>query len=77
MPRAAAAWASVWVQEGSRLVTPEADGRLLRGVTRDALLAHDARCVAEPVSLARLGSADAVWVSSALRGLKLARFSDS
>ncbi len=64
-----AAWASVWAQEGERLLTPPADGRLLPGVTRAALLAGDPRCSEEPLSLTRLGRADAVWVSSALRGL--------
>ncbi len=64
-----AAWASVWVQEGERLLTPPADGRLLPGVTRAALLAEDPRCHEEPVPLARLRAADALWVSSALRGL--------
>ncbi|MDQ3630157.1 MAG: chorismate-binding protein, partial [Actinomycetota bacterium] len=64
-----AAWASVWAQEGERLLTPPADGRLLPGVTRAALLAEDPRCSEEPLSLSRLGRADAVWVSSTLRGL--------
>jgi len=64
-----AAWASVWVQEGERLITPPADGRLLPGVTRAVLLADDSRCFEEPVPLARLECADAIWVSSALRGL--------
>ena len=68
-----AAWASVWAQEGERLVTPAADGRLLPGVTRAALLRADRRCHAEPVSLHRLRAADALWVSSALRGLVPAR----
>jgi para-aminobenzoate synthetase/4-amino-4-deoxychorismate lyase len=64
-----AAWASLWAQEGERLLTPPADGRLLPGITRAALLAEDPRCSEEPVSLVALRSADAVWVSSALRGL--------
>lgn len=64
-----AAWASVWLEEDGRLVTPVADGRLLPGVTRATLLAEDPRCVAEPVDLARLRAAEGLWVSSALRGL--------
>ncbi len=64
-----AAWASVWLQEGERLVTPPADGRLLPGVTRAALLAEEPRCSAEPVDLARLLAAEGLRVSSALRGL--------
>jgi para-aminobenzoate synthetase/4-amino-4-deoxychorismate lyase len=68
-----AAWASVWIGEGDRLITPPADGRVLPGVTRAALLAEDARCEEGPVSLDRLRRADALWVSSALRGLTRAR----
>jgi len=68
-----AAWASVWIGEGERLITPPADGRVLPGVTRAALLAEDARCTEEPVSLDRLHGADALWASSALRGLVRAR----
>jgi para-aminobenzoate synthetase/4-amino-4-deoxychorismate lyase len=71
-----AAWASVWVQEGDRLVTPPADGRILPGITRAALLAEDPRCAEGPVDLERLHRADAVWVSSALRGLVPARVTD-
>lgn len=65
-----AGWASVWLEEaGGRLVTPEADGRLLPGVTRAALLAGDPRCSAGPVGLERLREARALHVSSSLRGL--------
>ncbi len=64
-----AAWASVWVQEGGRLLTPRADGRLLPGVTRAALLAEDPRCAEAELGLERVRRADALWVSSALRGL--------
>lgn len=67
------AWATIWVQEGDRLLTPPADGRLLPGTARAALLAEDPRCAVEPVGLGRLRAADAIWLSSALRGLVPAR----
>ena len=70
-----AAWASLWIQEGERLITPPADGRVLPGVTRAALLAENPRCETGPVSLDRLRRADKLWVSSALRGLTRARLS--
>ena len=67
-----AAWASIWVQEGDRLITPPADGRLLPGVTRAALLIEDARCEEASLTLDRVRAADGLWVSSALRGLRSA-----
>ncbi|HEY4281013.1 MAG TPA: chorismate-binding protein [Conexibacter sp.] len=69
-----AAWGSVFVVEGTRLVTPPADGRILSGVTRAALLqrAADAglRPSEEPLTVARLHAADALLITSAL-GLAL------
>ncbi len=67
-----AAWANVWLREGDRLVTPPADGRLLPGVRRAAILADPgtggARAAAEErIDLDRLRAADAVLLSSALR----------
>ncbi len=67
------AWASVWAQEGARLLTPPADGRILPGLTRARLLEEDPRCSVVPLTLARLRRADAIWISSALRGLVPAR----
>src|SRR5215207_3583408 len=71
-----AAWGNVLALEGQALVTPPADGRLLAGVTRAALLtvAADAglRPLEEPLSLARLARADAILVSSSLAGTVLA-----
>lgn len=68
-----AAWGSVWIEEGGGLLTPPADGRILPGVTRAALLGEDPRCATAPLTLARLRAADGVWLSSALRGLVRAR----
>lgn len=67
-----AAWATVWLREGDRLVTPPADGRLLPGIRRARILADPsvagARVAAEErVDLARLAAADEVLLSSALR----------
>jgi para-aminobenzoate synthetase / 4-amino-4-deoxychorismate lyase len=66
-----AAWGNVWALEGTRLVTPPADGRILPGVTRARLL-----CLAgelgleaaeERLSLERLARADAILLTSSLR----------
>lgn len=67
-----AAWANVWLREGDALVTPPADGRLLPGTRRAAILADPAsagarHAVVERVGLDRLRRADAVLLSSALR----------
>ncbi|MBA2348246.1 MAG: chorismate-binding protein, partial [Solirubrobacterales bacterium] len=64
-----AGWATVWIEEGGVLVTPPLDGRILPGVARAALLAGDPRCREGAVSLTRARAADAVWISTALRGL--------
>jgi anthranilate/para-aminobenzoate synthase component I/branched-subunit amino acid aminotransferase/4-amino-4-deoxychorismate lyase len=67
-----AAWASVFVLEGERLTTPPADGRLLPGVTRAALLdaaeAYGLAPAEAPLTLERLVRADAILVTSALAG---------
>jgi phosphoglycolate phosphatase len=66
-----AARANVWILEGERIVTPPADGRILPGVTRAMLLAHAGsiglRATAEPISLDRLRSAEAIFLTSSLR----------
>lgn len=67
-----AAWATVWLREGDRLITPPADGRLLPGIRRARILADPsvagARGAAEErIDLARLAAADEVLLSSALR----------
>ncbi len=65
------AWASVFIVEGRRLLTPPADGRILPGVTRALLLELGPRngwTVEElPLPLARVRAADAVFLTSSVR----------
>ncbi len=68
-----AAYANAWLVEGEALITPPADGRLLPGTEREALLAADPRACEEPVDLARLIRADAVFLTSSIRGRHPAR----
>ena len=49
-----AAYANVWIVEGEALITPPADGRILPGTTRAALLAADPAAREEPIDLGRL-----------------------
>jgi para-aminobenzoate synthetase/4-amino-4-deoxychorismate lyase len=76
-----AAWANLWLLEGTRLVTPPADGRLLPGVTRAMLLelapalGFEAR--QEPISLTRARAADQAFLTSSLRLAVGARLVDS
>jgi para-aminobenzoate synthetase/4-amino-4-deoxychorismate lyase len=67
-----AAWGNVFALEGTTLVTPPADGRLLPGVTRAALLAAapaaGLAAIEDELPLARLAAAEAIVVSSALAG---------
>jgi branched-subunit amino acid aminotransferase/4-amino-4-deoxychorismate lyase len=67
-----AAYANVWIIEGDDLITPPADGRILPGTTRAALLAHDG-AREEPIDLDRLASADAVFLTSSISGRVPAR----
>jgi para-aminobenzoate synthetase/4-amino-4-deoxychorismate lyase len=66
-----AAWANVWALEGTGVLTPPADGRILPGVTRARLLAVAGDLGLEPaeerLSLERLASADAILLTSSLR----------
>jgi branched-subunit amino acid aminotransferase/4-amino-4-deoxychorismate lyase len=54
-----------------RLITPPADGRILPGVTRVMLLGLAPQLgltvAEEPISLARLRDADAIFLTSSLR----------
>jgi para-aminobenzoate synthetase / 4-amino-4-deoxychorismate lyase len=61
-----AAYSNVWIVEGDALITPPADGRILPGTTRAALLATEAAAREEPIDLARLVSADSVFLSSSI-----------
>jgi para-aminobenzoate synthetase / 4-amino-4-deoxychorismate lyase len=67
-----AAHANVWIREGTTLLTPPADGRILPGTVRARLLADppagdSAR--EEPLTLDRVAAADELLLSSSLRGL--------
>jgi para-aminobenzoate synthetase / 4-amino-4-deoxychorismate lyase len=66
-----AAWANFWLIEGTKLITPPADGRLLAGVTRALLLelapSLGLQTRTEPISLARARAADAILLTSSLR----------
>ncbi|HUA05122.1 MAG TPA: chorismate-binding protein, partial [Solirubrobacteraceae bacterium] len=68
-----AAHANVWIVEGESLITPPADGRILPGVTRAALLAADDGAREEPIDVDRLASADALFLTSSISGQVPAR----
>jgi para-aminobenzoate synthetase/4-amino-4-deoxychorismate lyase len=65
---------NVFLVEGDALVTPPADGRILPGVTRRELLRLAAetgrRTVVEPIDAERARAADALLVTSAIRGVQ-------
>ena len=70
-----AAYANVFIVEGTHLVTPPLDGRQLPGTVRARVLAlHPAR--EERLSLARMAAADEVLLASSVRGIHPARLSD-
>ena len=67
-----AAHANVWIRDGSTLVTPPLDGRLLPGTVRARLLAdppagHTA--CEERITRERAAAADELLLSSSLRGI--------
>jgi len=71
-----AACANVFALRDGALVTPPADGRILPGVTRAAVIA-EARAAGVPVregplSLPELRAAEAVFITNSLRGVQLA-----
>ncbi len=68
-----AGWATVWVEESGQLLTPPLDGRILPGTARAALLASGPGFREEPLTLPRAREADALWVTTALRGTVRAR----
>jgi para-aminobenzoate synthetase/4-amino-4-deoxychorismate lyase len=59
--------------EGRALLTPPADGRILPGVTRAALLAAERYAREEPIELERLAGADAVFLTSSISLRRAAR----
>jgi branched-subunit amino acid aminotransferase/4-amino-4-deoxychorismate lyase len=61
-------WANVWLVEGERLLTPPADGRLLAGVTREAILRQPALNAAEgALTLERVRQAGQLLLTSSIR----------
>ncbi len=66
-----AAWGNLWLRDGDRLITPAADGRLLPGVTRAALIelapTLGFTVAEEPVSLAFAVEACEAFLTSSLR----------
>jgi para-aminobenzoate synthetase/4-amino-4-deoxychorismate lyase len=71
-----AAYANVWIVEGEDLITSLADGRILPGTARAALLAADPFAREEAFDLARLARADAVFLTSSISGRHPARLQD-
>lgn len=72
-----ASWGNVWILEAGSLLTPPADGRILPGVSRQAIVDAGSwdgvPAREERFGLDRLAGADAVMVSSSLAGLVPAR----
>ena len=70
-----AAYANLFIVEGTHLITPPLDGRQLPGTVRARVLAlHPAR--EERLSLDRVAAADEVLLASSVRGIHPARLSD-
>jgi para-aminobenzoate synthetase/4-amino-4-deoxychorismate lyase len=63
-----AAYANIWIVESGALITPPADGRILPGTTRAALLAADSSAREEPINLVRLARADYGFLTSSVAG---------
>jgi para-aminobenzoate synthetase/4-amino-4-deoxychorismate lyase len=70
-----AAYANVFIVEGTHLVTPPLDGRQLPGTVRARVLAlHPAR--EERLTLDRIAAADELLLASSIRGVHPARLID-
>ena len=70
-----AAYASVFIVEGTHLITPPLDGRQLPGTVRARVLAlHPAR--EERLTLDRIAAADELLLASSIRGIHPARLVD-
>jgi len=70
-----AAYANVFIVEGTHLVTPPLDGRQLPGTVRARVLAlHPAR--EERLTLDRIAAADELLLASSIRGIHPARLVD-
>jgi para-aminobenzoate synthetase / 4-amino-4-deoxychorismate lyase len=61
---------NIFVARGGRLLTPPLDGRILPGVTRARILRDNPVAAEHPLDLDDLATADAIYVTSALRGLQ-------
>jgi para-aminobenzoate synthetase/4-amino-4-deoxychorismate lyase len=68
-----AAYANVWIVESGALITPPADGRILPGTARAALLAADRSAREEPIDLVRLARAEHAFLTSSVAGRHPAR----
>jgi para-aminobenzoate synthetase / 4-amino-4-deoxychorismate lyase len=68
-----AAHANIWIAEQEQLLTPPADGRILPGVSRAALLAGDESAREEAVDLIRLAHAETIFLTSSVSGRHAAR----
>jgi para-aminobenzoate synthetase/4-amino-4-deoxychorismate lyase len=68
-----AGYANVWIVEGDALITPPADGRILPGTTRAALLDAEDGAREEPIDVVRLASAESVFLTSSISGRLPAR----
>ena len=70
-----AAYANLFIVEGTHLITPPLDGRQLPGTVRARVLAlHPA--LEERISLDRVAAADELLLASSIRGIHPARLSD-
>jgi para-aminobenzoate synthetase/4-amino-4-deoxychorismate lyase len=70
-----AAYANLFIVEGTHLVTPPLDGRQLPGTVRARVLAlHPAR--EERLTLDRIAAADEILLASSIRGIHPARLVD-
>ena len=65
-----AAWANVWIVDGTRLITPPVDGRLLPGVTRARLLDRapslGLAAIERPIALEEARAASTLLLTSSL-----------
>jgi len=68
-----AAYANLWIVEDDELITPPADGRILPGTVRAAILAGDGTAREEAIDLERLADADEVFLTSSISGRHPAR----
>lgn len=68
-----AARANVWIVEREALITPPADGRILPGVSRGALLRSAPEAREQRFDLDRLAHADAIFLTGSVAGRRPSR----